>query len=463
MANAATPLLPASVLVGLVALGQRARRALTAAELCFLAANESHTLVGYRQSALWQEGKGLITLSGVVQVEANAPYAQWLERVLAGLARRQATPGPVSIEQIPSPERESWGEWLPLHALWIPLQFAHPSDRASTNGGILFARDQPWTEAEVTLLSEWMAIWLQSWQLQHSSVRTGWLRRILTPSTPNPGGPPGSLGRSRVWRWVIPLLVVAAGFLPVRLTVLAPGEIVPRDPAVIRAPVDGVIAVFHVQPNDPVQSGQPLFGFDEETLTGRLDVARQILVTAEAELRQTGQQALLDPKFKAGLATLAGRVQEQRASVAALEAQLELTRVNSPRDGIVLFDDPAEWIGRPVSTGERVMRVASLDSVEIEAWIPLADAIPFPEQAAVSLYLTASPLNPLRATLRYVAHESVQRPDGSYAYRMRAALDGATHHRVGLKGMVKVQGQRVSLAYWIFRRPWAAVRLWIGY
>jgi hypothetical protein len=463
MANANPPLLPASVLVGLVALGQRARRAQTAAELCFLAVNESHTLGSYRQSALWQAGRGVITLSGVVQVEANAPYAQWLERVLAGLAQRQPAPGPVSIELIPSAERESWGEWLPLHALWIPLSLAPSSDRVTASGGILFARDQPWSEAEITLFGEWMAIWLQSWQLQHSSVRSGWLRRILAAPTPSPDGKPGFLGRSRAFRWAIPLLIVAAGFLPVRLTVLAPGEIVPREPAVIRAPVDGVIDRFHVQPNDSVQSGQPLFGFDEEALTGRLEVARQVLVTAEAELRQTGQQALLEAKFKAGLAMLAGRVQEQRASVAALEAQLELTRVSSPRDGIVLFDDPAEWIGRPVSTGERVMRIASLDSVEIEAWIPLADAIPFPDQTDVTLYLTASPLDPVRGTLRYLAHESVQRPDGSYAYRLRAALAGTTGHRVGLKGMVKVDGRRVPLAYWVFRRPWAAIRLWIGY
>ena len=46
---------------------------------------------------------------------------------------------------------------------------------------------------------------------------------------------------------------------------------------------------------------------------------------------------------------------------------------------MVLFDSPSEWIGKPVQTGERVMRVADPDAVEIEAWVPVGDAIPLAE------------------------------------------------------------------------------------
>lgn len=46
------------------------------------------------------------------------------------------------------------------------------------------------------------------------------------------------------------------------------------------------------------------------------------------------------------------------------------------RDGIALFDDPTEWIGKPVTTGERIMRVAAPEDVEVEAWLPVGDAVP---------------------------------------------------------------------------------------
>jgi hypothetical protein len=102
--------------------------------------------------------------------------------------------------------------------------------------------------------------------------------------------------------------------------------------------------------------------------------------------------------------------------------------------------------------------VAALDDVEVEAWLGVADAIPLPTDAGVSLHLNADPLSPVKARLRYLAHDAVERPDGSYAYRLRATLSEPTAHRVGLKGSVRVSGEWVPLGYWLLRRPWASLR-----
>ena len=69
----------------------------------------------------------------------------------------------------------------------------------------------------------------------------------------------------------------------------------------------------------------------------------------------------------------------------------------------------------------------------------------------------------LVAKLRYVAHDAVQRPDGTFAYRARAALAASTEHRVGLKGTARLTGRWVPLAYWVLRRPLAALRQTIGW
>ena len=72
-------------------------------------------------------------------------------------------------------------------------------------------------------------------------------------------------------------------------------------------------------------------------------------------------------------------------------------------------------------------------------------------------------MSPVSATLRYMAHEAVQRPDGSYAYRVRATLEGKTSHRVGLKGTTKLHGGWVPLSYWVLRRPVATLRAYLGW
>lgn len=109
------------------------------------------------------------------------------------------------------------------------------------------------------------------------------------------------------------------------------------------------------------------------------------------------------------------------------------------------------------------MRVANPRSREIEAWIPIGDAIPLDDAAPVDLFLSASPLSSVSGHLRYLAHDALPRPDGSYAYRLRATLDDATDHRIGMKGTAKVQGHRVPVLYWVMRRPIASIRQFLAW
>lgn len=451
----------ARALGALLELGGRARRAESARELQFIAVNDSHALAPYRQAALWFADAGVACLSGVLQVEANVPYVQWLEGICTRLAQQGEQARPVAAGDFPDAAGAEWAEWLPAHGLWLPMPQACPHAGRRVAAGLLLARDLPWPEHEIALLAEWAQTWLHAFLAQQpASARglRGWKRRLRNFWRVPQG--------KRWWhrpalRWLLPLAALV--LVPVRLTVLAPGELVPAHPAVIRAPLDGVVDTFHVQPNQQVSAGQPLFGFDEALIQSRLDVTRQALATVEAEYRQAAQQALSDPRAKAQLAMLTGRIAEKQAELAFISEQLDRARVVAPRDGVALFDDPSEWIGKPVTVGERIMRIASPEDVEIEAWVPLADAIPLGENAGLTLHLNASPLAPVAATLRYLAHDAVQRPDGNYAYRLRARLDGATEHRVGLKGTAKLNGRWVPLGYWMLRRPLASLRAATGW
>lgn len=447
-------------LAALLELGRRARQAESEAELQFVLVNDSHALAPYRQAALWFAEAGVRCLSGVLQVEANVPYVLWLDGICRQLANAGEQPRRVGAADFPDPAGAQWPQWLPAHGLWLPLGEAGPGGRRVA-GGLLLARDLPWPDPEIALLGEWLATWQHAWQARQPRRARGWRgwrQRLGEAWRPAPGT---RWWQVRALRWVLAAALLAA--LPVRLSVLVPGELVPASPAVIRAPLDGVIDSFHVQPNQPVNQGQPLFGFDEALLQSRLEVTRQALATAEAEYRQASQQALGDPRAKAQLALLTGKIAEKQVEQALVSEQLMRARVLAPRDGIALFDDPSEWIGKPVGIGERIMRIAAPADVEVEAWVPLADAIPLEEQASLALHLNASPLAPVSARLRYLAHDAVQRPDGSYAYRLRARLDEPTEHRVGLKGTARLNGRWVPLGYWVIRRPLASLRAATGW
>jgi hypothetical protein len=447
---------PPSPLLALLGLMRQARRAGSAEELGFLLVNDSRALAPYRQAALWWAEGGIQCLSGVVQAEANTPYAHWVQRVCAHLWERQdaaSTPAPtlVTAADLPDALAREWGDWLPAHALWLPL-----AAEGAPGGGLLLAGDEAWQPPVIALLGEWLDGWQASWRaLRGAGGRRA--RRVGAARGARPGRP-------RWWRprWLLALTLVAALAFPVRLTVLAPGELVAAHPALVRAPLDGVIDRFQVEPNQAVKAGQPLFSFDQAALSARRDVALQALDAAQAEYRQFEQQALADGKSKAQLAALAGKIEERRAEAGYVSEQFERSQVSAPQDGVALFDDPTEWLGKPVQTGERVMRVARADDVEVEIWVPLGDAIDMPAGTDARLYLSADPLASIAATVRYVSYAAQLRPDGVYAFRVRATLDGAGRHRVGSRGTAKILGPRVPVAYWMLRRPLATIRQALG-
>ena len=462
MGSTAKPAAPATdhPVLALLDLSRRARAAASLDELAFLLVNDTRRLVPYRQAALWFAAGGVRTLSGVVQPEGNAPYVQWLNQLFRALtAARGETPvkdghSPQRVDRaaLPADLAAQWEDWLPPQAVWIPIPASdeHPG---SAEGGLLLAGDVQAPDDALALLGDWLPAWRHAWlaRFRRPAWRHFWQGRHGDARQP----------RRRWWqrrRTYVLALLLGAMLLPVRMTILAPGELVPADPVVIRAPLDGVIGEFQVRPNDTVKKGQLLFTFDEAPIASRLDVARHVLATAEAEYRQFAQLALNADASKAQLAALIGTISERRAETQFLQRQFERSRVLAPRAGMVLFDAPSEWIGKPVQTGERVMRLADPDKVEIEAWVSVGDAIPIVDHAPVKLYLAASPFVSVAGEVRYVAHDAVPLPDGRYAYRLRAAIDRDAVQRIGLKGTLKVYGRRVPLAYWMLRKPLAVLR-----
>lgn len=490
--NAAQNVTPSPLLV-LLQLGRRARHAADANELGFIAVNETHQLVPYRQAVLWLADGGVTAVSGVSRPDANSPYAQWMDRVLRRLSAPAMGAHAVQATDLPADLAAEWSEWLPAAALFLPLLSAG----GAVTGAWLLARDEPWQEDETLLLGEWADLWSHAWQAATGAGATtrwrGLLRQLL-----DVGAHRAALGRlghrlakprwrralaarwrralaPRHWRrslvalWRVPrrryaTLALLVLLFPVRLTVLAPGELVPAHPAVIRAPVDGVIDQVLVQPNQTVEAGARLFALDRTTLDARLKVAQQSLATAQAEYRQQAQTALFDSKAKAQLALVMGTIAERQAELEYLKQQIERSQVTAPRAGTVLFDDPTELIGKPVQTGERLATVADAGDIEVEAWVAPGDVLAFEPGATVTLYLNTTPLAPVSAQLRYLAHEASERPDGTFAYRLRADLaPDAARERIGLKGTAKVAGRYVPFAYWMLRRPLALARQWIGF
>jgi multidrug resistance efflux pump len=252
-------------------------------------------------------------------------------------------------------------------------------------------------------------------------------------------------------------LVLALGFVPVRSSVIAPAEVVAREPAFVRAPFAGIVDSIEVAPNAAVRAGRVLVRLERRQLAAEYSVAGKALEVATAQLRQTSQEAIADAKVRELLAGVRGRFDEARADFEYRKARLARADIAAPVDGVAVFNDPAEWIGRPVEIGERIMQVAPASSSRIEIELPASEMADFANDAEVSFFSNLKPNEPNAGHLIFMSYAATAMPSGVLAYIARADLEPGSKLRLGLKGSAKIFGRRQPLILWLLRRPLAYV------
>lgn len=434
-------------LAGLLHLSQQGMGSKTLASLGFVIANETLVLVNYRQASVFDvavNGKyRLLTASGLVSVAEDSPFVVWLNR-FAQTFPKSGSCISLSFSDAPTEFKEGWQEWLPDQLLVSPLA---DSD-GRTAGLVMYAREEPWRDAELAMLKYLhLAYGHCMAALGQRREGVGYRTRLALQ------------GRSK-WIWAA---LAAILLIPVRLSALAPAEVVALNAMAVSAPQDGVVGAVYVQPNAPVKAGDALFSLVDTTLSSRREVALKGLAVARSEALTAEQRAFDDVKSKGELAAASGRVREKEAELAAADALLARVTVKAERDGLAVFVDPNDWLGRPVQTGERVMQLANPLDTGVLVWLPASDALNLETGAAIRLFLHTQPLSPLNAALYQTSYQATPSPDGIAAYKLYARFDNDLgKQRIGLRGTARVSGGWALLGYYIFRRPIAAVREWTG-
>ncbi|MCK5436199.1 MAG: HlyD family efflux transporter periplasmic adaptor subunit, partial [Nitrosomonadaceae bacterium] len=421
----------------LLSLDLRSVKAINPADLSFIIVNETITLVPYRQAAFFTVSAigelVLTTASGLVSVAEDSPYAIWLSgfiKTVSKILPKEAGCHKLDFAEAPEEFKDGWEEWLPEHLLFAELF----SQTGTCLGMVMYAREESWLPHELEKLDHIHQIYgsclgfLSKAKVDFITRLRGWMSKAVS-------------------YWAVIAIFVALS-IPVRLSVLAPGEIIALNAFAIAAPQDGVISKIYVQPNSVVNVGDLLFSLDNTTVTSRLDVAAKALSIARADALNAQQRAFNDLKSKGEIASAIGRVREKEAELASLKSLMARGEVRAERDGIVIYGDPNDWIGRPVQTGERVMQLANPRDAGVLVWLPVHEALNLDIGAPMRLFLHIDPLSPLSASLLQTSFQPVMSPEGVSAYRIKGEFEeGALKPRIGLRSTVRISGHWATLGY----------------
>jgi hypothetical protein len=426
----------------LLLMQQKLRDCRSIVELGHLVANETKSIFDYQSALLWLHVGGhteLSAVSGIPQPVKHTPFYDWANEAFSEL-QSQSVSGAVLVNlgEVNNDIAARWSEYLPEHAIWIPLE---------PGGALLLARDTPWTEEEREIAGYW----------------AGAIRHAVNALARQDFGFRNFLLKQRQLLIIAAVVAIFSFLIPIEQSVTADAEIVARNPSHVRSPIDGIVGDVLVEPNEVVKTGQLLLTLDDRNITTQLNVVTQELEITKAEYRKAIQGAISDQRAAMQLAVLRSRIEQREIEQSYVQSLLERTEIRAESAGIAIVSDASDLEGKPVKIGQDLLKIASPGSVEVEFWLAVEDSISLTENARATLFPNVEPDNTYQAQVRYINFQAEVSPQGIFGFRGRAhLLSEKSLPRLGWRGSLTIYGERVSLAYFLLRRPIAQLRVWTG-
>ncbi len=439
---------PARVMGTLYRLALHAWRAPDRKALVFRMLNDTIHLVAYERASLWDLSRGaprLLGVSGQTRLDPHTPLARAMAG-LAGALPRKEKPQVLRPAIFPGHE-QAWEEVAAdgRRILWMPIL---DGERPLAALWLERPAGEHWREEEVSLLAYLMEGYAAAY-LRHRP-RLDWLHR-------------GS--RRRVLVAAAAILLLYAVFLyPFRMRVIAPCRVVAEDPVLVTAPLEGVVEELAVRPGERVAEGDVLLRYDPRVPERELAVAEQQVAVIRAQLERATVLALGTEEEESDIRVLEDRLKQEEARLALARHVVDQLVVRSPAPGVVQVENPAEWRGRPVAVGEPVLTVAAPGVTRLRVWIPEADRLDGLAAQPVTVVLDVAPRASYHAEIDFIANAVSYDPGGMPVFVAEAVWRGEDEPPpLGLRGTAVLRGERASLAAWLFRKPWAAVRRRLGW
>lgn len=415
-------------------------------ELSVLLVNELRKIMGARGAYFLDLHSGtprVVKVSGAGELDRNAPSIRWLEEELKARAPIPSWKASALALRTGTAAEDGEGRTFPFsQGYWLPLKFLN----AKPAFGILVVSEQMFSEGAIALGDRIAGT------AAHAAV-------VIGRKSPRPR----MRLRYRVLLYAFCAALVAAMFYPVPMTALAPMEVIPQDAFVIAAPIDGVIDTIVVAPNSMVRAGDVVVRYVDTVPRNQLQVAEQEVSVAEAKLRQLQQSSFVDESAKRELAQSRAELRLKIAERDFARDTFDKSQIRAARDGIAVYADRKEWVGKPVATGQRILEIADLDKVELRANLPIAEVLNLKPGARVRAFLNGDPLHPVDAKITSVGHQAQMVEGQGLVYRIDARFDGGqTLPRPGVRGTAQLFSDKAPLGYYLFRRPLTWIRQKVG-
>ena len=412
--------------------------------------NETRRFLNYRQAFLFRSSTQgskprLVFATSLPAIDSDSPFVRWLEKVVdnmrddVGLEAQRHFTLPAYCDY----DDEETQNYPFVEFLWTPL-----IEKDATVGGFLTVREAPWLQNEQLLGKRLCELYVHSWQSIKGRGQIARKQRFT---------------RKRLW--VAAALVALLAVFPVSITALAPAEVAPLDPLVVAAPFNGVVKRIVVDQGAPVVPGDVLIEFEDVEWRSGYDIADESESVARARFQRESQRAIADPSAKREIAVAKAELELASTEKAYARELLDKTRLVADGEGLAVYTDKRDWIGKPVSAGESILQIADPQKVRFSIDLPVRESLVLRDGARIKVFLDSDPLRPVEATLVEASYQAVRDKRDILSYRLSGELTNSEGKlpRIGVQGTAQIYGDKAPLIYVLLRKPLASLRQFTGW
>lgn len=431
------------VLLSIQRLSVKAFNALNLQNLIFIILNDTYQVVPYDRSLLFRlEGDkaDLLGVSGQSSFNLQTELSTRLKKAVGQLKNR-STQRLLDPEEFSS-EKPSSIYWIPFTAgdeelgLWLE-KYDDPSNGKNF-------------ESFAPIIKELLVpAYSSAWEKVSRHLMLHRIKRYMNKK---------NLGIFSL------LLLILLFVVPIRLRIVAPCEVVAVNSFVVTAPMDGVIEKVDVEPGEEVKKGQVLYEYDKRIPTYKYQALQKQVEVLQAELNQAYVLSTASEQTATSqLGFLEEKLNKSKVDLSFAKKEIALLIEKSPIDGLVAIDNPDDWRGKPVKVGEKIMTISNKGETKLRIWIPERDNIVFAKDIPIRVFLNTMPGHTFEAKFLYISPE-VKTFEGELpSFEAEAEwINGKEHPKLGLRGSAVIYGERVSLFYYLLRKPIGTLRRFIG-
>ena len=271
------------------------------------------------------------------------------------------------------------------------------------------------------------------------------------------------LGHEHTWLKLAVALMVLGGILLATLKgeyrINSTFALKAQHQQVVVAPFDTFSKSVLVEPGDRVEGGK--------TILGTLETAELRLKLAALKAEQLGYQKQMTASMRDRKTVDAHIAASQSEKVAAqirlIERNVEQASLVAPMDGWVISQDRKQQIGAPVSAGEILFEIASIDSLKADLFVPETAIAGVADGQAGTMASAGHPDQKVRFVIERI-HPIAEMVDHQNVFRVRARIiDQLDWMRPGMEGEARISaGEKTYL--WMATHGlvnWLRMKLWI--